>query len=77
MIINQIKISLDMVCNVIGLVVIFTLRKLLRDDLVISVKLYSTSFVSFVLIILKKYILPTFKYILIGSMFGKKSIDEF
>ena len=48
-----------------------TLRKLLRDGSVISKKLYSPSIFSSFLI-LYKYILPTIKYILIGSMFGKK-----
>ena len=49
----------------------YTLRKLFRDDSVISVKLYSTSFLSFFLIIYKKYF-TYFKIILIESMFGKK-----
>ena len=48
-----------------------TLRKLLCDDSVISVKMYSTSFFSFFSNYLQKNILPTLKYILNGSMFGK------
>ena len=49
----------------------FQLRKLLRDNSVIFVKLYSTSFLSFFLNIYKN-ILLSLKYILIESMFGKK-----
>ena len=40
-----------------------SLRKLLRDDSVISVKLYSTSFLRFFLIIYKKYFTYFKKYI--------------
>ena len=49
----------------------FSLRNLLRDDSVISVKLYSKSFLSFLSNYLQKNILPTLKYIKIESMFGK------
>ena len=48
------------------------LRKLLRDDSVISVKLYSTSFFSIFSNYLQTKDLPTLRYILIESIFGKK-----
>ena len=46
-----------------------SLRKFLRDVLVISVKLYSTSFMRFFSNYLHKNILTTLKYVVIGSVF--------
>ena len=54
-----------------------SLRKILREDSVISVKLYSTSFFELFSNYLKKIILSSLRYILIESIVGKISIDDF
>ena len=46
-------------------------------DSVISVKLYSTSFFSFFFLLFTKNILPSLKSILIESIVGKISSDDF
>ena len=62
--------------SVVRLPLSYTLRKLPRDDSVISVKLYSTSFYLAFSNYLQKYF-TYLKYILIESMFGNNSIDAF
>ena len=53
-----------------------TLRELLRIDSVISVNLFYISFLSFVLKFTKNT-LSTLKHILIRSILGKITIDDF
>ena len=53
-----------------------SLRKFLRIDSVISVNLYQISFLSLVLNIYKN-VLSILKRILISSIFGKITIDDF
>ena len=54
---------------------VIPLRKFLRDDSVISVKLYLTSFFSLFSNYLQKIVHLDFKSISVGSMFGKNIID--